>query len=114
VNSNNLISNTELRTLYPTSLNSGADKAAEPRMNEVAGRMQLRGTLEMNLNTNFTGTFKLLLLFYTFLSSATISILAGQKCMSYYTHVCVYLHMQRERFFFSLEIGAEIYLDGGF
>lgn len=57
MNSNNLISNTELRTLYPTSLNSDADKIAESQMNEVAGRIESQGMLEMNINTNFTGTF---------------------------------------------------------
>lgn len=61
MNSNNLISNTELRTLYPTSLNSDADKIAESQMNEVAGRIELWGMLEMNINTNFTGT-----LFFSF------------------------------------------------
>lgn len=80
MNSNNLISNTELRTLYPTSLNTDADKIADSQMSEAARRIELWGMLEMNINTNFTGTFFFFnsTPFYV-LSSGIISILAGQK-----------------------------------
>lgn len=49
MNSNNLISNTELRTLYPTSLNTDADKIADSQMNEAARRIELWGMLEITL-----------------------------------------------------------------
>lgn len=86
MNSNNLISNTELRILYPTSLNTDADKIADSQMNEAAGRTELWGMLEMNINTNFTGTFYYYYStpFYV-LSSGIIIILAGQKFTRFYT-----------------------------
>lgn len=100
MNSNNLISNTELRTLYPTSLNTDADKIPDSQMNEAAGKIELWGMLEMNINTNFTGTF-----FFFFnstpfyvLSSGIISILAGQNVHNI-TYTRMYICIRRERDF---------------
>lgn len=97
MNSNNLISNTELRTLYPNSLNSDADKIAESQMNEVA-RIKLQGMLEININTNFMGTFKKKS--YTLQSSGIISILIRAK-MYMIVYVCVSISIcAGERFSF--------------
>lgn len=70
-------------------------------MNEVAGRIELQGMLEMNINANFTRSFfPLFFNFTSFLSSGIISILAGQKCIWYYTCACVYLYVQGKRISF--------------
>lgn len=99
MNSNNLISNTELRTLYPTSLNTDADKIPDSQMNEAARKIELWGTLEMNINTNFTGTFFFFnsTPFYV-LSSGIISILAGQNVHDI-TCTRMYIYIRRERDF---------------
>lgn len=130
MNSNNLISNAELRALYPTSLNSDADKIEESRVNEVAGRIELRGMLEMSLRANFAGTFFFFSFFYFlfFFLIPHLSIFwdnrysSGAKntadipyvSVQIYVYIYIYIHCTCGEIFLRLEIGGEIYLDGGF